>query len=175
MSPLSSSYLLTGSWSLWSLLSQQKEEPSREQGARYSAETGRLIPASAQALNRHGSQQDQRSHLSSRDRRVHTSVLQNQELLVSPTLGAETVEVPVPRLPLFQTALGHGPSWEGPLQQLSGKPPPWESAAWAPGLSASGGPCPVLCKSFPLLGLGSMMHPNWAQAHVPPEGALGCS
>ncbi|KAF7479174.1 hypothetical protein GHT09_009701 [Marmota monax] len=61
--------------------SWQKEEPSREQGARYSAETGRLIPASAQALNRHGSQQGQRSHLSSRDRGVQTSVLQNQELL----------------------------------------------------------------------------------------------
>ncbi|XP_076961471.1 protein TBATA [Callospermophilus lateralis] len=61
---------------------EQKEEPSREQGARYSAETGRLIPASAQALNRHGSQQGQRSHLSSRDRGVQTSVLQNQELLI---------------------------------------------------------------------------------------------
>ncbi|XP_015355950.1 protein TBATA [Marmota marmota marmota] len=61
---------------------EQKEEPLREQGARYSAETGRLIPASAQALNRHGSQQGQRSHLSSRDRGVQTSVLQNQELLI---------------------------------------------------------------------------------------------
>uniref|UniRef100_I3NDI0 Thymus, brain and testes associated n=1 Tax=Ictidomys tridecemlineatus TaxID=43179 RepID=I3NDI0_ICTTR len=59
-----------------------KEEPSREQGARYSAETGRLIPASAQALSRHGSQQGQRSHLPSRDRGVQTSVLQNQELLI---------------------------------------------------------------------------------------------
>ncbi|XP_026261622.2 protein TBATA [Urocitellus parryii] len=58
---------------------EQKEEPSKEQGARYSAETGRLIPASAQALNRHGSQ---RSHLPSRDRGVQTSVLQNQELLI---------------------------------------------------------------------------------------------
>ncbi|XP_077897085.1 protein TBATA isoform X1 [Ictidomys tridecemlineatus] len=129
---------------------KEKEEPSREQGARYSAETGRLIPASAQALSRHGSQQGQRSHLPSRDRGVQTSVLQNQELLVSPTLGAETVEVPVPRLPLFQTALGHGLSWECPLQQLSGKPPPWESAAWAPGPSASGGPCPVLYPGAPL-------------------------
>uniref|UniRef100_A0A8D2DJW9 Thymus, brain and testes associated n=1 Tax=Sciurus vulgaris TaxID=55149 RepID=A0A8D2DJW9_SCIVU len=61
---------------------KEKEEPPREQGARYSAETGRLIPASTQALSRRSSHQGQRSHLSSRDRGVQPSVLQDQELLI---------------------------------------------------------------------------------------------
>nr|XP_040128960.1 protein TBATA isoform X2 [Ictidomys tridecemlineatus] len=76
---------------------KEKEEPSREQGARYSAETGRLIPASAQALSRHGSQQGQRSHLPSRDRGVQTSVLQNQELLGGPTAPGVRFSGPVGR------------------------------------------------------------------------------
>lgn len=75
---------------------QQKEEPPlrdppppREQGATYSAETGRLIPASSQALTRRN-RQSQRGHPSSKDGGVQPSTLQDQELLVSPALEART-------------------------------------------------------------------------------------
>ncbi|XP_015976493.1 protein TBATA [Rousettus aegyptiacus] len=61
---------------------EQKEEPQREQGAKYSAETGRLIPASTGALGRRSSRQGQRNSPSNRDGGVLTSVLQDQELLI---------------------------------------------------------------------------------------------
>ncbi|ELK09561.1 Protein SPATIAL [Pteropus alecto] len=61
---------------------EQKEEPQREQGAKYSAETGRLIPASTGALGRRSSRQGQRNFSSHRDGGVQTSVLQDQELLI---------------------------------------------------------------------------------------------
>ncbi|XP_031202784.1 protein TBATA isoform X6 [Mastomys coucha] len=67
---------------------EQKEEPPlrdppppREQGATYSAETGRLIPASSQALTRRN-RQSQRGYPSSKDGGVQTSTLQDQELLI---------------------------------------------------------------------------------------------
>ncbi|XP_076772659.1 protein TBATA isoform X2 [Arvicanthis niloticus] len=66
---------------------EQKEEsplrdpPPREQGAKYSAETGRLIPASSQALSRRN-RQGQRGHPSGKDGGAQTSVLQDQELLI---------------------------------------------------------------------------------------------
>ncbi|XP_028632714.1 protein TBATA [Grammomys surdaster] len=66
---------------------EQKEEPPlrdpppREQGAKYSAETGRLIPASSQALSRRN-RQGQRGHPSGKDGGVQTSILQDQELLI---------------------------------------------------------------------------------------------
>ncbi|XP_031202779.1 protein TBATA isoform X2 [Mastomys coucha] len=55
--------------------------PPREQGATYSAETGRLIPASSQALTRRN-RQSQRGYPSSKDGGVQTSTLQDQELLI---------------------------------------------------------------------------------------------
>ncbi|XP_012656809.1 protein TBATA isoform X2 [Otolemur garnettii] len=58
----------------------QKLEPSREQGAKYSAETGRLIPSSTQSVGRRSSRQG--SHASSRDRRVQDVIFQDQELLI---------------------------------------------------------------------------------------------
>ncbi|XP_008587788.1 PREDICTED: protein TBATA [Galeopterus variegatus] len=61
---------------------EQKEEPPREQGAKYSAETGRLIPASAQAVGRRSSRQGQQNRSSGRDRGLHTFLLQDQELLI---------------------------------------------------------------------------------------------
>uniref|UniRef100_A0A8C5LF42 Thymus, brain and testes associated n=1 Tax=Jaculus jaculus TaxID=51337 RepID=A0A8C5LF42_JACJA len=64
------------------VMKEQKEEPPREQGAKYSAETGRLIPASSQALTRRSSRQGQRNHSSSRDRGVQDLLLQDQELLI---------------------------------------------------------------------------------------------
>ncbi|XP_027623521.1 protein TBATA isoform X3 [Tupaia chinensis] len=61
---------------------EQKEEPAREQGAKYSAETGRLIPTSTRAAGRRSSHQGQRNHPSSRDGGLQTFLLQDQELLV---------------------------------------------------------------------------------------------
>ncbi|XP_021029962.1 protein TBATA isoform X3 [Mus caroli] len=58
-----------------------REPPPREQGAKYSAETGRLIPASSQALTRRN-RQGQRVHPSSKDGGVQASILQDQELLI---------------------------------------------------------------------------------------------
>ncbi|XP_052020084.1 protein TBATA isoform X1 [Apodemus sylvaticus] len=66
---------------------EQKEEPPlrdpppREQGAKYSAETGRLIPASSQALTRRN-RQGQRGHPSGKDGGVQASILQDKELLI---------------------------------------------------------------------------------------------
>ncbi|XP_076413302.1 protein TBATA isoform X4 [Peromyscus maniculatus bairdii] len=59
----------------------KEEPPLREQGAKYSAETGRLIPASSQALSRRG-HQGQRGHSSGRDGGVQASILQDQDLLI---------------------------------------------------------------------------------------------
>ncbi|XP_016871336.1 protein TBATA isoform X3 [Homo sapiens] len=61
---------------------EQKEEPLREQGAKYSAETGRLIPASTRAVGRRRSHQGQQSQSSSRHEGVQAFLLQDQELLV---------------------------------------------------------------------------------------------
>ncbi|XP_023060533.2 protein TBATA isoform X4 [Piliocolobus tephrosceles] len=60
---------------------EEEEEPLREQGAKYSAETGRLIPASTRAVGRRRSHQGQQSQSSSRDG-VQAFLLQDQELLV---------------------------------------------------------------------------------------------
>nr|XP_021508496.1 protein TBATA [Meriones unguiculatus] len=63
-----------------SRINEQKEEPPlREQGAKYSTETGRLIPASSLALSRR-SRHGQRGNPSGRD--GGASILQNQELLI---------------------------------------------------------------------------------------------
>ncbi|XP_061018998.1 protein TBATA isoform X1 [Dama dama] len=59
----------------------QKEEPQREQGAKYSAETGRLIPASTRAMARRHSHQG-RNQPASRDGGDQTFLLQDQELLI---------------------------------------------------------------------------------------------
>ncbi|XP_011940736.1 PREDICTED: protein TBATA isoform X8 [Cercocebus atys] len=64
------------------LLKEEEEEPLREQGAKYSAETGRLIPASTRAVGRRRSHQGQQSQSSSRDEGVQAFRLQDQELLV---------------------------------------------------------------------------------------------
>ncbi|KAM6184840.1 protein TBATA [Rhynchocyon petersi] len=56
---------------------EEKEELQREQGAKYSAQTGRLIPASTRRSSRHS----QRSHTAGRDAGARTTTLQNQELL----------------------------------------------------------------------------------------------
>ncbi|XP_011713245.1 protein TBATA isoform X13 [Macaca nemestrina] len=61
---------------------EEEEEPLREQGAKYSAETGRLIPASTRAVGRRRSHQGQQSQSSSRDEGVQAFPLQDQELLV---------------------------------------------------------------------------------------------
>ncbi|XP_013372566.1 PREDICTED: protein TBATA isoform X5 [Chinchilla lanigera] len=61
--------------------SQEKEEPQRDQGAKYSAETGRLIPTSIRALSSRKFRQGHRSHPSSRDGGAPASLLQDQELL----------------------------------------------------------------------------------------------
>ncbi|KAI4529345.1 hypothetical protein MG293_020593 [Ovis ammon polii] len=60
---------------------EQKEEPQREQGAKYSAETGRLIPASTRGMIRRHSHQG-RNQPASRDGGDQTFVLQDQELLI---------------------------------------------------------------------------------------------
>ncbi|XP_012519419.1 PREDICTED: protein TBATA [Propithecus coquereli] len=60
---------------------EQKEETLREQGAKYSAETGRLIPPSTRVGGCRSSRQGQRSQPSSRDGGVQ-AILQDQELLI---------------------------------------------------------------------------------------------
>nr|XP_012618058.1 protein TBATA isoform X3 [Microcebus murinus] len=57
---------------------EQKEETLREQGAKYSAETGRLIPSSTRAGSRRRARQSQRAN---RDGGAQT-ILQDQELLI---------------------------------------------------------------------------------------------
>ncbi|XP_036120739.1 protein TBATA [Molossus molossus] len=64
------------------LKNKEQEEPQREQGAKYSAETGRLIPASARALGRRCSHQGRGNYSSGRDEGPQTFVLQDQELLI---------------------------------------------------------------------------------------------
>ncbi|XP_060056556.1 protein TBATA isoform X2 [Erinaceus europaeus] len=65
----------------------EKEEPQREEGAKYSAETGRLIPASAQAFGRRHSRQGHRSSSSSSSRNGDIqTILKDQELLDDLTL-----------------------------------------------------------------------------------------
>uniref|UniRef100_A0A8C9E9Q4 Thymus, brain and testes associated n=1 Tax=Phocoena sinus TaxID=42100 RepID=A0A8C9E9Q4_PHOSS len=61
---------------------EQKEEPQREKGAKYSAETGRLIPASTRAMARCHSRQGVRNHCASTDGGDQTFILQDQELLI---------------------------------------------------------------------------------------------
>ncbi|MBW00444.1 Protein TBATA, partial [Eschrichtius robustus] len=106
--------------SLWPLSSQQKQEPQREQGAKYSAETGRLIPAPTRATARRHSRQGARNRPASRDGGDQTFILQDQELLIlellsqilqtdslnaiqfwllyAPPKGEDTVPGPEPRL-----------------------------------------------------------------------------
>ncbi|XP_066205699.1 protein TBATA [Saccopteryx leptura] len=60
----------------------KEEEPQREQGAKYSAETGRLIPASSRALRHRHFSQGGKNHPTSRDGGVQTYELQDQELLI---------------------------------------------------------------------------------------------
>ncbi|EDL93031.1 similar to spatial-delta (predicted), isoform CRA_a [Rattus norvegicus] len=59
-----------------------KDPSPREQGAKYSAETGRLIPAYSHALTRRN-RQAQRGHTSGKGGGVQASILQDQELLDS--------------------------------------------------------------------------------------------
>ncbi|XP_006889102.1 PREDICTED: protein TBATA [Elephantulus edwardii] len=61
---------------------EEKEEPQREQGAKYSAETGRIIPASTRAMTRRSSHQSQHSHPAGPGRGAQSLALQNQELLI---------------------------------------------------------------------------------------------
>ncbi|XP_041605569.1 protein TBATA isoform X1 [Vulpes lagopus] len=60
----------------------QKEEPQREQGAKYSAETGRLIPTSTRVIGRRHSRQGPRMYSSGKDEGVQTVFLKDHELLV---------------------------------------------------------------------------------------------
>ncbi|XP_070375459.1 protein TBATA [Equus asinus] len=60
----------------------QKEEPQREQRAKYSAETGRLIPPATRAVSRRHSRRGQQNNASGRDGGGQTFVLQDQELLI---------------------------------------------------------------------------------------------
>uniref|UniRef100_A0A8C2RB94 Protein TBATA n=1 Tax=Capra hircus TaxID=9925 RepID=A0A8C2RB94_CAPHI len=78
------------------LKSKEKEEPQREQGAKYSAETGRLIPASTRAMIRRHSHQG-RNQPASRDGGDQTFVLQDQELLGGLTLPGSRFSGPVGR------------------------------------------------------------------------------
>ncbi|XP_026359769.2 protein TBATA [Ursus arctos] len=61
---------------------EQEEEPQREHGAKYSAETGRLIPTSTRATGSRHSRQGLRIYPSGKDGGVQTVVLQDQELLI---------------------------------------------------------------------------------------------
>nr|XP_060498492.1 protein TBATA isoform X2 [Panthera onca] len=61
---------------------EQKEEPPREQGAKYSAETGRLIPTGTRAIGHRHSRQDPRIYPSGKDGGVQTFKLPDQELLI---------------------------------------------------------------------------------------------
>ncbi|XP_073097781.1 protein TBATA isoform X7 [Manis javanica] len=62
---------------------EQKEEPQREQGAKYSAETGRLIPAATQAISRcHSRHSRRQNYPSGRAGGAQTFILQDQELLI---------------------------------------------------------------------------------------------
>uniref|UniRef100_A0A452TRH7 Thymus, brain and testes associated n=1 Tax=Ursus maritimus TaxID=29073 RepID=A0A452TRH7_URSMA len=61
---------------------EQEEEPQREHGAKYSAETGRLIPTSTRAPGSPHSRQGLRIYPSGKDGGVQTVVLQDQELLI---------------------------------------------------------------------------------------------
>ncbi|KAK2498080.1 hypothetical protein MC885_006507 [Smutsia gigantea] len=58
---------------------EQKEEPQR---AKYSAETGRLIPAPTHAIGRYHSRQARQNYPSGRAGGVQTFILQDQELLI---------------------------------------------------------------------------------------------
>ncbi|XP_058552585.1 protein TBATA isoform X4 [Neofelis nebulosa] len=64
------------------LKSKEKEEPPREQGAKYSAETGRLIPTGTRAIGHRHSRQDPRIYPSGKDGGVQTFKLPDQELLI---------------------------------------------------------------------------------------------
>ncbi|XP_032733892.1 protein TBATA isoform X1 [Lontra canadensis] len=100
------------------LKSKEKEEPQREQGAKYSAETGRLIPTSTRAVGRRHSRQSPRIYPSGKDGGVQTIVLRDQELLGGLTLPGIRFSGPVGRgsraglqgfhlLPRAPTPAGH--------------------------------------------------------------------
>nr|XP_023422470.1 protein TBATA [Cavia porcellus] len=59
---------------------EQKEEPQRDQRAKYSTKSGRLISTSTEALSHHSVRQSQRSRPSSIARGTQASLLQDQEL-----------------------------------------------------------------------------------------------
>ncbi|XP_063095689.1 protein TBATA [Cavia porcellus] len=59
---------------------RQKEEPQRDQRAKYSTKSGRLISTSTEALSHHSVRQSQRSRPSSIARGTQASLLQDQEL-----------------------------------------------------------------------------------------------
>ncbi|XP_029787705.1 protein TBATA isoform X13 [Suricata suricatta] len=61
---------------------EQQEEAQREQGAKYSAETGRLIPTSTQAIGHRHSRQSPWIYPSGKDGAVQTFTLQDRELLI---------------------------------------------------------------------------------------------
>ncbi|KAB0398335.1 hypothetical protein E2I00_001295, partial [Balaenoptera physalus] len=79
---------------------EQKQEPQREQGAKYSAETGRLIPAPTRATARRHSRQGARNRPASRDGGDQTFILQDQELLTELDL--------LPMIPDWRTPRGKG-------------------------------------------------------------------
>ncbi|XP_063135734.1 protein TBATA isoform X3 [Rattus norvegicus] len=87
-----------------STTNEQKDEPPmkdpspREQGAKYSAETGRLIPAYSHALTRRN-RQAQRGHTSGKGGGVQASILQDQELLGGLTAPGVKFSGPVGRGP----------------------------------------------------------------------------
>nr|XP_055209545.1 protein TBATA isoform X20 [Gorilla gorilla gorilla] len=157
------------------LLKEQKEEPLREQGAKYSAETGRLIPTSTRAVGRRRSHQGQQSQSSSRDEGVQAFLLQDQELLggltspgirFSGPVGRGTGQAPTPACHSYshqqQSGLGspHSPSqtqldlflmltdWrtQGKMSPEVAKMSKTEDAARSQA-------CPQLCRREPVLEL----------------------
>nr|XP_055209531.1 protein TBATA isoform X6 [Gorilla gorilla gorilla] len=154
---------------------EQKEEPLREQGAKYSAETGRLIPTSTRAVGRRRSHQGQQSQSSSRDEGVQAFLLQDQELLggltspgirFSGPVGRGTGQAPTPACHSYshqqQSGLGspHSPSqtqldlflmltdWrtQGKMSPEVAKMSKTEDAARSQA-------CPQLCRREPVLEL----------------------
>uniref|UniRef100_A0A8C0NA00 Thymus, brain and testes associated n=1 Tax=Canis lupus familiaris TaxID=9615 RepID=A0A8C0NA00_CANLF len=81
------------------LKSKEKEEPQREQGAKYSAETGRLIPTSTRVIGRRHSRQGPRMYSSGKDEGVQTVFLKDHELLGGLILPGIRFSGPVGRGP----------------------------------------------------------------------------
>ncbi|XP_029787696.1 protein TBATA isoform X4 [Suricata suricatta] len=81
------------------LKSKEQEEAQREQGAKYSAETGRLIPTSTQAIGHRHSRQSPWIYPSGKDGAVQTFTLQDRELLGGLILPGIRFSGPVGRGP----------------------------------------------------------------------------